>query len=491
MPSRGRWSRMPSCTPTSHYSFLDGASSPEDLVIEAVRRRLSGIALTDHDGLYGVVRMAEAADGLGGITTVFGAELSLGLTAPQNGVPDPEGSHLLVLANGTEGYRRLAGALTDGHLAPGSEKGRPVYHLDRLAASADGHWRVLTGCRKGRVRQALEREGDDAALGEVRVLMDLFGGDNVLVELTDHGDPGDSLRNDRLAAIAARAGVPVVATNAVHYADPSRFRLAAALSAVRARRSLEDLDGWLPSSDQAHIRSGAEMARRFTRFPGAVERTVEVAQELGFQLRAASPRLPRQEVPSGHTPMSWLRELTWQGAQRAWPQLTPAHRERLEHELQVIEVKDFPGYFLIVHDIVSFAHDNGILCQGRGSAAASAVCYALGITVIDPIFYGLPFERFLSELRRRPPTSTSTSTRVGARRSSSTSTPSTAGATRRRSPTSSPTGPRMPCATWPKPWVTARASRTRGPSRSSGSVGTSTAPTTTSRRPSPSSPVRC
>ncbi|MBO1754149.1 error-prone DNA polymerase [Allobranchiibius sp. CTAmp26] len=387
----------------SHYSFLDGASSPEELVTEAVRRRLRGIALTDHDGLYGVVRMAEAAEAFGDIDTVFGAELSLDLTAPQNGMPDPEGSHLLVLARGQEGYHRLAGALTDGHLAPGSEKGRPIYDLASLADTAGGHWTVLTGCRKGMVRQALERSGDDAALGEVRRLQDLFGASNVLVELTDHGDPADSLRVDRLAGIARRARVDTVATNAVHYAAPDRFRLASALSAVRARRSLEDLDGWLPSSDQAHIRSGAEMQARFARFPGAVERTVDIAADLGFRLRSASPRLPRQEVPDGHTPMSWLRELTWRGAARAWKDVTPAHRERLEHELRVIEAKDFPGYFLIVHEIVSFAHEHEILCQGRGSAAASAVCYALGITVIDPIFYGLPFERFLSELREEAP----------------------------------------------------------------------------------------
>ncbi len=387
----------------SHYSFLDGASSPEDLVTEAVRQRLRGIALTDHDGLYGIVRMAEAAEGFGQIDTVFGAELSLDLSGPQNGIPDPEGSHLLVLARGQQGYHHLAGALTDGHLAPGAEKGRPIYDLASLSDTAAGQWTVLTGCRKGMVRQALERGGDDAALAQVRRLQEFFGTDNVLVELTDHGDPADSLRNDRLAAIAQRANLDVVATNAVHYATPENFRLASALSAVRARRSLEDLDGWLPSSDQAHIRSGAEMQQRFARFPGAVELTADIAADLGFRLRSASPRLPRQEVPEGHTPMSWLRELTWKGAEQAWKEVTPEHRERIEHELRVIEAKDFPGYFLIVHDIVSFAREREILCQGRGSAAASAVCYALGITVVDPIFYRLPFERFLSELREEAP----------------------------------------------------------------------------------------
>ncbi len=387
----------------SHYSFLDGASSPEDLVTEAVRHRLRGIALTDHDGLYGVVRLAEAAEAYDGITTCFGAELSLGLSTPQSGVADPEGTHLLVLARGQEGYRRLAGALTDGHLAEGAEKGRPIYDLDDLSDRAEGHWMVLTGCRKGEVRRALERGGPVEATREVERLKTLFGRDNVLVELTDHGHPGDSSRCDALADIASRADVPVVATNAVHYAAPDQFPLATSLAAVRSRRSLDELDGWLPAAPTAHIRSGAEMARRFARFPGAVERTAEIADDLGFTLRAATPHLPRQEVPAGHTPMSWLRALTWEGARQRYPGMTPQARARLEKELSVINAKDFAGYFLIVHDIVRFAKDHGILCQGRGSAAASAVCYVLGITVIDPVFYGLPFERFLSELREEAP----------------------------------------------------------------------------------------
>ncbi|NHN56689.1 error-prone DNA polymerase [Calidifontibacter sp. DB0510] len=387
----------------SHYSFLDGASAPEELVTEAVRLGLHGLALTDHDGLYGVVRLAEAAESYGNLTTLYGAELSFGLTAPQNGVPDPEGHHLVVLARGTEGYRRLATALTDGHLHAAAEKGRPVHDLETVARHSGGHWFVLTGCRKGLVPQAI-RQGDQAsAYRQLEQLKDLFGADRVLAELIDHGDPSDARQHDALAEVAARAGVPVVATNAVHYAVPERYPLATALAAVRARRSLDDVDGWLPGTDHAHLRSGSEMARRFARFPGAIERTVEVADECGFRLRAASPRLPKQRVPFGHTPMSWLRHLVNKAAPQRYSPLTEAVRARLAKELDVIEAKDFAGYFLIVRDIVDFAHREGILCQGRGSAAASAVCYVLGITVIDPIFYQLPFERFLSELRDEAP----------------------------------------------------------------------------------------
>jgi error-prone DNA polymerase len=387
----------------SNFSFLDGASHPEELVEEAVRLGLHALAVTDHDGFYGVVRTADAADGYD-LKTVMGAELSLGLTQPQNGIADPEGSHLLVLARGKPGYHRLAAAITDAQLR-GQEKGRPSYDLEELAEQAGGDWLVLTGCRKGGVRRALRAGGLDAAASELDQLVTLFGRDHVVVELFDHGHPTDTRDNDGLAALASRLGLPVVATNNAHYASPARHRMAAALAAVRARRSLGEMDGWLPASGAAHLRSGAEMAARFARYPGAIASTVELADALAFSLRAAKPRLPHQRVPSGHTPMSWLRELVRRGARERYgpPGSAPAAEARIERELAVIEAKDFPGYFLIVHEIVSHAKTEGILCQGRGSAANSVVCYLLGITAVDPVFYDLPFERFLSTTRDEEP----------------------------------------------------------------------------------------
>lgn len=386
----------------SAFSFLDGASSPEQLVEEAHRLGLSGLAITDHDGFYGIVRFAEAAESFPELATVFGAELSLGLTEPQMGVADPEGEHVLVLARQESGYHRLASAITAGQLA-GGEKGRPTYSLEELAERSGGEWVVPTGCRKGTVRRALADGGADAAWRELDRLVALFGRDHVVVELFDHGHPLDQDANDVLAALAERARVPLLATNAVHYATPGEHRLASALAAVRARRSLDELDGWLPASDGLHLRSGAEMMRRFDRYPGAVARSVTLAEELGFRLRSARPRLPRQEVPEGHTPMSWLRELVWSGAERRYPGMPEHVRERLARELDVIEQKDFPGYFLIVYDLVREARSRGILCQGRGSAANSAVCYVLDITAVDSIYFDLPFERFLSALRDEEP----------------------------------------------------------------------------------------
>ncbi|WP_314506059.1 error-prone DNA polymerase [uncultured Microbacterium sp.] len=385
----------------STFSFLDGASSPEELAEEAERLGLHALAITDHDGFYGIVRFAEAAESLQ-VKTVFGAELSLELPKPQRGEPDPAGAHLLVLARGEEGYHRLAAAITHAQLN-GAEKGRPVYDLDELADQAGEHWAILTGCRKGAVRRALIEQGPQAAASALDRLVHLFGRDAVHVELIDHGNPLDSRHNDVLATLAAERGLPILASNNVHYAVPERAHLAAAVAAVRANRGLDELDGWLPAHAGAHLRSGVEMAQRFARYPGAVARTVTLADEIAFPLRRAKPALPKQKVAEGHTPMSWLRHIVWEAVPRKYPDLTDEDRERIEKELGVIELKDFPGYFLIVYGIVQEARRRGILCQGRGSAANSAVCFLLDITAVDSIAYKLPFERFLSSLRDEEP----------------------------------------------------------------------------------------
>ncbi|RCK61725.1 error-prone DNA polymerase [Microbacterium sorbitolivorans] len=390
----------------SSFSFLDGASSPESLVEEAERLGLEALALTDHDGFYGIVRFAEAAEQTS-VATVFGSELSLDLPAPQKGIPDPAGEHLLVLARGERGYHRLSRAITRAQLR-GAEKGRPVYDLDELSRESAGSWAVLTGCRKSSVGRALEKvvrgEADESGLERAMgSLVDLFGRESVHVELTRHGDPLDDRRCDALVSLAEKWGLPVVATGNVHYATPKQVPLAQAVAAIRATRSMDALDGWLPATGGAHLRSGDEMARLFARYPGAVEASARLAGELAFPLRTAKPALPKQEVPEGHTPMSYLRELVWKEVPVRYPRLPEADRRRIAHELDVIEKKDFPGYFLIVRDIVAEARRRGILCQGRGSAANSAVCYLLGITAVDPIFYRLPFERFLSAMRDEEP----------------------------------------------------------------------------------------
>ena len=394
----------------SSYSFLDGASTPAELVTEAARLGLEALAITDHDGMYGVPQFAQAAAKLAGqgvrLRTVFGAELSLGLPSGQTGVPDPVGGHLLVLARDPEGYRRLCAVISAAQLA-GGEKGRPVYDEGALAGAHDGHWVVLTGCRKGHVPAALAASGPDAAARELVRLTGMFGRDNVLVELHGQHDPGDDERNDALAHLADRAGVGVVATGNVHFAVPAQARLAQALAAIRARRSLAEQDGWLPAAGTAYLRSGAEMAALLRRYPGVAARTVALARECAFDFRVIAPRLPDFGVPAGYTQAGWLRELVARKAPARYgppgAERVPGAYRQIARELDVIEQLEFPGYFLIVHDIVRFCEEHDILCQGRGSAANSAVCYAIGVTSVDPVSHHLLFERFLSEGRDGPP----------------------------------------------------------------------------------------
>ena len=415
----------------SNFSFLDGASHPEELATEAARLGLEALALTDHNGFYGVVRFAEAARAVG-MPTAFGAEITLtpGLTTdqqvtlleedtttqvatgrvPDSHAPDPHGDHLLLLADGPRGYARLARTLSLGHLA--GEKGAPQFTLGDVARNTAGDVWALTGCRKGAVPRALVDDGPAAARRELQRLIEAFGRDRVLVELWDHGDPLDSARNDALAELAARHDVGCVATTNAHYATPAQRRLATALAAVRARSSLAELDSWLPAAAGAHLRSGAEQRRRFARYPGVVELAAEIGRAAAFDLSLVAPSLPPFPCPDGSSEMEYLRQLVVEGARHRYGERPEPHEDlslrarawrTIDHELEIIEQLGFAGYFLVVWDLVRFCKEVNIFCQGRGSAANSAVCYALGVTNADAVSLGLLFERFLSPERDGPP----------------------------------------------------------------------------------------
>lgn len=383
---------------TSNFSFLEGAAHPEELAEVAAALGLSALAITDRNGLYGVVRFAEAARAVN-LPTIFGVEL------------DCAGGDIVLLARGPSGYARMARAISEGQLA--GSKGAPVFSFPVVGETVRDHCMVLTGGRTSAVVQALVQHGPAEAERTLRSLVEHFGQRNVLVELWDHGDPIDAVRNDQLVQLAAMLDLECVASNNVMYAVPAQHRLATALAAVRNRCGLDSIDHLLPAAATAYLRSGAEQQRRFARYPGVVERTATLAQEIAFDLSLVAPQLPPFPCPDGHTEMSYLRHLVARGAQHRYGEKPAESNEDLslrarawrtiDHELEIIETLGFAGYFLVVWDIVRFCTEQGILCQGRGSAANSAVCFSLGITKADAVSLGLLFERFLSPERDGPP----------------------------------------------------------------------------------------
>ncbi|SFF93021.1 error-prone DNA polymerase, DnaE-like [Actinacidiphila alni] len=382
----------------SSLSFLQGASDPAALVSEAQRLGIGVLALTDRDGLYGARRLAEAARDTP-VRTVFGAELTL----TDHGLGRP-----VVLARTITGFRRLSAAITAAQLA--GTKGNPVYDLDVLARAANSeHWAVLTGCPglddpadngAGRADVArLARHLD--ALGEV------FGAGTVHAEITDWNLPADSVRNDAMVVAAHRTGTPVIATNAVHYAAPRDARLAQALTALNRKQDLDAAAGHLMPAPTAHLRSAEEMEERLARYGRVFEATIALGEDCVLDLHDLRPELPEFPVPAGHDDDSWLRKLAARGCTERYgprtdPAAAPAWRQ-LDHELQVITGLGMSGYLLIVHDIVDFARQQNIWCQGRGSAASSVVCFVLGITAVDALRHGLLFERWLSAEKAGPP----------------------------------------------------------------------------------------
>ncbi|MBU1494590.1 MAG: error-prone DNA polymerase [Actinobacteria bacterium] len=423
----------------TNFSFLDGASHPGDLVERAVELGYRALAVTDHNGFYGAARFRVAA-AAAGLPTVYGVEV--GMPRPEaaaaarpsqrpshRAVPEPppdapsrrgrirrmHGSkpvalppadHLVLLAPDPSGYGVLSRLVTRAQFR--GEKDRPVHDQGELAEAARrGRLVALTGCRHGAVPRAAQQGDLGGAMAAAARLREVFPG-RLYVELWDHHMPEDDLRNGVLAEVAARLRLPTVATNNVHYHDPSEADLSEVLAAVAGRRDLDAGRGFSPSTDERYLKTPGEMARRFAGYPGAVERAADLGEALAFDLSLVAPRLPDFPMPGAFTTeMEYLRHLTYEGARRVYRgdggAVDPEAVRRLEHELGVIEALGFPGYFLVVWDIVQFARGQDIYCQIRGSGADSAVCRCLGLTRVDPIRLGLPFERFLSSERGRPP----------------------------------------------------------------------------------------
>jgi error-prone DNA polymerase len=385
----------------SAFSLLDGAALPEMLVARGMELGLHALALTDHDELGGAVRFATAAREAG-LTGLIGAELSV--VVPGRHGEEPLLTHLPLLAESREGYANLSTLVTIARRE--SPRGSPRLTLDQLASHTAGLF-ALTGCPRGWVASLAARGELDAACEAAATLLDLFD-HRVAVECWDHGLPEERETTRRLIDVARALGVPWVVTNDVHYARARDRIVHDVLSCLRHDKTLDQMGTRLRPNGEWYLKSAAQIARRWRGNLEGVHATLAIAERCTFRLEDLRPTLPAFPHPTGVSDDEYLAELVEQGATERWgppgtATRTAEHDRQLAHELQLIARLGLAGYFLIVWDIVRFARREGILCQGRGSAANSAVCYCLAITPIDPIHLGLLFERFLSEERTGAP----------------------------------------------------------------------------------------
>jgi error-prone DNA polymerase len=371
---------------TSAFSFLRGASTPEQLAGVAAEQGLSALGLCDRDGVYGSARLHAAAKERG-LRGIVGAELTM-----------EDGSSLPVLVESRQGYQNLCRLITRSKLR--SPKGESRVAWSELPEFAAGLV-ALTGAAEGPLLRAWEAEGPAGTSAALQRIQAAFGPDRVFIEVQRHGERGEERTIGMLKDLAHSTGLPLLATGGILYAKPEQRAVADVFSCLRHHATLDAAGRRLARNAERHLRSPAAMAERFRDLPTAVANTERLAERLEFSLENLGYEFPRYPVPAGDSMDSFLRKITWFGAeQRYGSPLTAAVRHQLGRELDLIAKLGFSGYFLIVWDLVNFCREQNIMCQGRGSAANSAVCYSLGITAVDPVGGKLLFERFLSEGRK-------------------------------------------------------------------------------------------
>jgi error-prone DNA polymerase len=376
----------------SAFSFLEGASLPEELAALCAELEIPAMALHDRDGVYGAPRFHMAAKKLS-LRAHIGAE-----------VTSPEGWRYALLAASREGYQNLCRVITRmklrGILSTSPCRGKASSHMT-LADLAE-HTRgliCLTGGAEGPLAHALANGGLAAATARARELCELFGRENVYVELQRHFSRDEEARNQAAVAIARELSLPLLATGGVCHARPEQREVLDVFTALRHHRTLASSGRLLSRNAERHLKSPAEMARLFADLPEAIANTEELSSRLQFTLNDLGYQFPRYPVPDGGSQIDFLRRIAREGMIGRYGSSNERARQQIEHELAIIGKLDLAGYFLIVWDIVRFCREQSILVQGRGSAANSAVCYSLGITAVDPVGMELLFERFLSEER--------------------------------------------------------------------------------------------
>ena len=380
----------------SAFSFLEGSSSPETLAEICAEQAMPALALLDRDGVYGSPRMHMAANKLG-VKAHVGAEVSVDDAL----FGEAARCRYSLLAETKTGYQNLCRLITKYKLRE-HHKGEGAASLNELEEYASGLV-CLTGGVEGPLAEALMRGGYDEGLRVVERLTRTFGRRNVYVELQRDRNRQQEARNKAAISIARSLGLPLLATNGVRYATPEERQVLDVLTAIRLHTTLEGAGLALEGNAEHYLRSPQQMEALFADLPHAVHASGDLSQRLKFQLSELGYEFPRYPVGAGETMISFLRDRTWEGWRMRYGAQGRTIREQaraqIERELNLIEKLNLEGYFLIVWDLVRFSKQERILVQGRGSAANSAVCYALGITAVDPIRMGLLFERFLSEER--------------------------------------------------------------------------------------------
>src|SRR6202166_4515336 len=372
----------------SAFSFLAGASLPEELASVCAEREMEAMAVLDRDGMYGAPRFYVAAK-KSNVRALIGAE-----------VTSEEGWRYPLLVESRKGYQNICRWITSMKLH--AKKGEGQISRAELAGQLgnDGGGLIcLTGGDEGPLAHALASGGMEAAMSSVQQLCEIFGRRNVYVELQRHYCRDEEVRNQCALEIARKLNLPVLATNGVCHALPEQRELLDVFSCVRHHRTLATAGRLLARNAERHLKSGTEMQKLFADLPEAIVNTQVLASRLQFTLNDLGYQFPIYPVPDGRSQMQFLRDRTYDGMLVRYGTDNERAQKQIAHELEVIEKLDLAGYFLIVWDIIRFCGQQNILVQGRGSAANSAVCYALGITAVDPVGMKLLFERFLSEER--------------------------------------------------------------------------------------------
>jgi len=392
----------------SAFSFLEGASQPEGLIERAAKLEMPAMALLDRNGVYGAARFHTSAK-RNKVRAHIGAEIAVSSFSerlrPAEWLPHQcpsEPARVALLCESQVGYQNLCQLVTQFKMRE-QEKCEGAATWEDLQQYARGVV-CLTGGDEGPLAAALVRGGEDAGREVVERLVRIFGRESVYVEVQRHQEREEEWRNQIALQIAQTLKLPVAATNGVRYATAYDREVLDVFTAVRHHTDLDHAGRLLALNNRRHLRTAREMTALFRDVPGAVERTVELSARLGFELSDLGYEFPRYPVPDGETMDSFLRKRVAEGVMRRYAtkegrSLLERAQKQVARELDLIARLGFEGYFLIVWDIVQYCKAHDILVQGRGSAANSAVCYALEITAVDPVGMGLLFERFLSESR--------------------------------------------------------------------------------------------